>query len=68
MNLSTSDLTGAKWRKARASSTPNGSCVEVAALGAAFAIRDSKDRNGPVLGGFAAEDWTAFLARVRETY
>jgi hypothetical protein len=43
------------WRKSSRSGT-NG-CVEVA-------VRDSKDRNGPVLR-FNAHEWEAFLAGVR---
>lgn len=54
------DLTRAQWRKARASQA-NGECVEIAALPAAVAMRDSKDPDGPVLV-FTPEEWRAFLS------
>jgi hypothetical protein len=47
------------WRKA-ALSVANGACVEVANLGAMVAIRDSKDRSGPVLK-YSRTEWLAFL-------
>ena len=56
------DLSRAVWRKSTRSGT-NG-CVEVALDTAEVAVRDSKDRNGPVLQ-FNAHEWEAFLAGVR---
>jgi hypothetical protein len=56
------DLSSAIWRKSSRSGS-NG-CVEVALLDAHVAIRDSKDRQGPVLVVTTAE-WEALLARVR---
>jgi hypothetical protein len=56
------DLSRATWRKSSRSGT-NG-CVEVALDTAEVAVRDSKDRNGPVLH-FNAREWEAFLAGVR---
>jgi Domain of unknown function (DUF397) len=47
------------WRKATLS-VANGACVEVANIGAMIAMRDSKDRGGPVLMYTRAE-WLAFL-------
>ncbi|MER5598050.1 DUF397 domain-containing protein [Streptomyces sp. NPDC002265] len=52
------------WRKSSYSSDQGGECVEIAELlGAAVAVRDSKDLAGPVLrfkpSAFAAFlDWT----------
>jgi hypothetical protein len=37
-----------------------GSCVEVASAGDGVAIRDSKDKDGPMLR-FTDQEWTAFL-------
>ena len=56
------DLPGAVWRKS-ARSGSNG-CVEIAFLGGQIAVRDSKDRSGPVLT-FSPTEWEAFLAGVR---
>ncbi|OKI68886.1 DUF397 domain-containing protein [Micromonospora sp. CB01531] len=55
-------LVGAAWRKSTRSQTSN--CVEVAPLRtgpAAVALRDSKDRSGPVLL-FNRAGWLGFIA------
>jgi hypothetical protein len=52
-----------EWRKSSHSGT-NGQCVEIAANSDQVLIRDSKDREGPVLI-FTADEWRAFAARVR---
>jgi hypothetical protein len=57
------DLTGAVWRKSIRSSG-SGNCVEVAELGDAVAVRDSKNPGGPVLI-FAPEEWRAFVGGVK---
>lgn len=56
------DLSRAVWRKSSRSGS-NG-CVEVALDPTEVAVRDSKDRNGPVLL-FNAHEWEAFLAGMR---
>ena len=58
-----SDFSNAVWHK----STRSGSagCVEVATLERVVGVRDSKDRQGPVLV-FRFDEWSAFLAGVRE--
>ncbi|KKK05127.1 DUF397 domain-containing protein [Micromonospora sp. HK10] len=54
------DLTGAIWRKSTRSGDNGGDCVEVATnLPGVVAVRDSKDRVGPVLT-FPAAAWAAF--------
>lgn len=53
------DLSGAVWRKANMSAQ-NGSCVEVARLAGAVAVRDSKDPDGAKLV-FAPAEWESFL-------
>ncbi|EEP71562.1 DUF397 domain-containing protein [Micromonospora sp. KC207] len=55
-------LAGAPWRTSTRSQTSN--CVEVAPLRggpAAVALRDSKDRGGPVLL-FDGAGWAGFIA------
>jgi hypothetical protein len=56
------DLSSAAWRKSTYSNA-NG-CVEVAFVDTRVAVRDSKDRTGPVLV-FGSHEWEAFLNGVR---
>lgn len=56
------DLRTARWRKSTRSGT-NG-CVEVAFVQGQVAVRDSKQRGGPVLV-FTPQEWAAFLSGVR---
>jgi uncharacterized protein DUF397 len=56
------DLSRAAWRKSTRSG--NNGCVEVAFVGNQIAVRDSKDRGGPVLV-FTAHEWEAFVGGVR---
>ena len=56
------DLSTASWRKSSWSNA-NG-CVEVAFVQGQVAVRDSKDRTGPVLV-FTPHEWQAFLRGVR---
>jgi len=52
------------WRTSKYSGQ-NGNCVEVARnLPGIVAVRDSKDRTGPVLT-FSPADWGAFTNRIR---
>lgn len=53
---------GSLWRKALASNT--GGCVEITDTADHVWVRDTKDREGPVLA-FTRSEWTAFLAGVR---
>jgi hypothetical protein len=54
------DLQGAAWRKSTRSGPYSDNCVEVAFVGGAVALRDSKDRAGAVLL-FTPEEWLAFV-------
>jgi len=61
--MSTLKLSGAAWRKSQHSAT-NG-CVEVAVIDSMVAVRNSKDRSGPVLR-FRPDEWEAFVAGVHD--
>jgi hypothetical protein len=58
------DLSRAVWHKS-ARSSGNGNCVEVAVLDDAVAVRDTKDRSGPVLV-FTPAEWSAFVAGAKD--
>lgn len=55
----------AQWRKSTYSGSNGGGCVEIARnLPGIVTVRDSKDREGPVLT-FTPAEWSAFTDRVR---
>lgn len=56
------DLNRAQWKKSSYSGN-TGNCVEVADLGAAVAVRDSKDPSGAVLV-LAHDEWREFVQRL----
>jgi hypothetical protein len=63
--VSTVDIADARWRKSSFSSGTGGgndNCVEVALIGTATALRDSKNTTGPALV-LPSTAWTAFLTR-----
>ncbi|GAA5177666.1 DUF397 domain-containing protein [Rugosimonospora acidiphila] len=62
--MAAKDLTRAAWHKSTRSSG-NGNCVEVAILDDAVAVRDTKDRSGPVLV-FTPAEWGAFVAGAKD--
>ena len=54
------------WRKSSRSNGNGGNnCVEVAAVPAGVAVRDSKDPSGPVLS-FTGREWSAFAGGVKD--
>jgi Domain of unknown function (DUF397) len=55
-------VAGVAWR--RSSYCATNSCVEVALLDGRIAVRDSKDRHGPVLR-FSPAEWAAFIDGAR---
>jgi uncharacterized protein DUF397 len=52
-----------RWRTARRSAG-NGACVEVAPAAGTILIRDSKDREGPVVR-YSSDSWHAFLGAAK---
>lgn len=58
------ELTRVRWRKSSYSNSTGGSCVEVAKSGVGLAVRDTKDRSGPMLT-FGVEEWRRFLTGLR---
>ncbi|MGW0505170.1 DUF397 domain-containing protein [Micromonospora sp. NPDC003241] len=62
----TPDLTGAVWRKSTRSDSNGGACVEVAGnLPGVVGVRDSKDRQGPLLS-FTTDQWIGFVQGVKD--
>jgi Domain of unknown function (DUF397) len=59
------DLDRAVWRKSTRSGPYSDNCVEVAFVGGAIALRDSKNPVGPALI-FTSEEWDAFVAGARD--
>jgi len=57
-------VTPVAWRKSSRSGDNGGACVEVATVGPAVAVRDSKHPDGPLLA-FAANTWQAFTDQVK---
>jgi hypothetical protein len=56
------DLSQVRWQ--RASNCDSGSCVEVACVDDRYAIRDSKDPDGPTLT-FSPAEWRTFANGIR---
>lgn len=52
------------WRKS-SHSIANGDCAEVGQDGAVVGVRDSKDKNGPVMI-FSDAEWNDFLYGIRQ--
>jgi uncharacterized protein DUF397 len=59
------DVSDAAWRKSTRSGPYSDNCVEVAFVGGAIALRDSKDRAGAVLL-FTPEEWLAFVGGAKD--
>lgn len=59
------DLTRAVWRKSTKSGPFTDNCVEVAFADSGVAVRDSKDRGGPVLY-FTRAEWDAFVGGAKD--
>ncbi|MET8337644.1 DUF397 domain-containing protein [Streptosporangium canum] len=57
------DLSHARWRKSSLSGS-GASCVEVAFVDDAIAVRDTKDREGGTLV-FRHDEWRAFIGGIK---
>jgi hypothetical protein len=57
------DLADVRWRRSSKSGPFSDNCVEVGLTGDLFAMRDSKNLEGPALL-FTRAEWDAFLAGV----
>lgn len=57
------DLTGVTWRTSTRSGS-SGNCVEVATPALIVMVRDSKDRQGPVLS-FSPLAWSTFIGTIK---
>ena len=57
------ELGNLRWRKSTRSNNGGANCVEVAAAESVVAVRDSKDREGPVLTT-SPSDWLNFTAAI----
>ncbi|MDG4797132.1 DUF397 domain-containing protein [Micromonospora sp. WMMD1082] len=57
------DLPRVTWRKSTRSGS-SGNCVEVATPPQVVMVRDSKDRQGPVLS-FTADQWAGFVQGIK---
>ena len=64
--MTTPDFTHAVWRKSTHSGSNGGHCVEVAFLGTAVGLRDSKDKGNGAILTVTPAGWGAFLAEARD--
>ncbi len=57
-------VTAPGWRKSSYTTSNGGNCVEVAGQDSRVLVRDTKDRQGPVLA-FSLETWRQFAGKVK---
>ncbi|MFC7548001.1 DUF397 domain-containing protein [Plantactinospora sp. GCM10030261] len=62
--MNSPDLSTAVWRKSSRSDNNGGACVEVAFLGHAVAVRDSKNPDGGAIL-LKCSQWRTFIAGFR---
>jgi len=54
-----------EWKKSSRSGTNGGQCVEVRYRDGVIQVRDSRQREGPVLT-FTAKEWAAFVGGAKD--
>ena len=59
------DLSQARWIRSTRNSPNRDNCVEVAFVGEAIAVRESKNPGGPALI-FTAAEWDAFVGGAKD--
>ncbi len=59
------DLDGAEWQRSNRTPGQSDNCVEVAFVGEAVAVRDSRQPEGPVLL-FTQAEWDAFVEGAKD--
>ena len=59
------DLSQARWVKSTHSGPDSDNCVEVAFVGEAIAVRDSRNPEGPALI-FTPAEWDAFVGGAKD--
>jgi hypothetical protein len=59
-------VTGSRWRKSSYSGSNGGGCVEVGGHDGRVLVRDTTDRQGPVLR-FNPESWRKFAGQIKKT-
>ncbi|MBT2210547.1 MULTISPECIES: DUF397 domain-containing protein [Actinomadura] len=62
--MSTSDVSGIRWRKSSRSAHQGGECVEVADTTSTIMVRDSKNPDGPRLA-FTPTAWQTFTNNIK---
>ncbi|MGH3389692.1 MAG: DUF397 domain-containing protein [Actinomadura sp.] len=62
--MSTVDFASVRWRKSSRSGQEGGTCVELADLTAAVAVRDSKNPDGPELL-FSRREFGSLVERIK---
>jgi hypothetical protein len=63
MSMSNLEINDLQWRKARRS-VNNGACVELAPASRQILVRDSTDRNGPVMR-YSGRSWCTFVGDIK---
>jgi hypothetical protein len=58
------ELSHVAWRKSQRSHNGGANCVEIAAVGRAVAVRDSKEPDGGRLA-FTPHEWSVFADRIK---